>query len=190
MADGAKKAGSEKPTVEQQFTVLLSERPMVCRVGLFVALAVVGYFVVLDPGVTSIEGTKAKIKAAIDTAKSIATADAASAVLKNHAARLPAWTSNYEWMERFLDAAREHDVRLVNLQPNVAAKSWLVETEQVDIDLQLIGAYPRIAAFIAWRERERPFHRVVGVNLSKKADGALVCGLKLKVMQRKGDGSA
>ena len=175
----------ELEKLKKQLEVALNERPAICRIIVFLVLTMIGYFAVIDPGLGQIAKTKLSIKQVMKKIKKIAKAESKVAVVKAYEKMLPAWTSNYSWMENFLEAARQNKVRLDNMSPVEKGKSWIDGTSQVDIDLTLTGTYRRVVQFISWIETQRPFYRIVGVSMEKSGAKGLKCVLSLKVFQQK-----
>ena len=175
----------ELEKLKKQLEVALNERPAICRIIVFLVLTMIGYFAVIDPGLGQIAKTKLAIKKVMKKIKKLAKAESKVAVVKAYEKMLPAWTSNYSWMENFLEAARQNKVRLDNMSPVEKGKSWIDGTSQVDIDLTLTGTYRRVVQFISWIETQRPFYRIVGVSMEKSGAKGLKCVLSLKVFQQK-----
>ena len=175
----------ELEKLKKQLEGVLNERPAVCRLIVFFVLSAIGYFAVLDPGLAQIAKTKLSIKQVMGKIKKVSKAESKVSVLKAYEKMLPPWTSNYSWMENFLDAARQNKVRLDNMSPVEKGKSWITGASQVDIDLALTGTYRRVVQFMSWIETQRPFYRIVGVSMEKTGARSLKCVLSLKVFQQK-----
>lgn len=175
----------ELEKLKKQLEVVLNERPAVCRIVVFLVLSLIGYFAVIDPGLGQIAKQKVGIKAVMGKIKKLAKAESKVTVMKAYEKMLPPWTSNYSWMENFLEAARQNNVRLDNMSPVEKGKSWIEGTSQVDIDLALTGTYRRVVQFISWIETQRPFYRIIGVSMEKSGTRGLKCVLSLKVFQQK-----
>ena len=175
----------ELEKLKKQLEVVLNERPAICRVVVFLILSAIGYFAVIDTGLGEIAKTKMAISTVMQKIKKVSKAESKVSVMKAYEKMLPPWTSNYSWMENFLDAARQNKVRLDNMSPVEKGKSWIDGTSQVDIDLALTGTYQRVVQFISWIETQRPFYRIVGVSMEKSTGRTLKCVLSLKVFQQK-----
>ena len=115
----------ELEKLKKQLEVALNERPAICRIIVFLVLTMIGYFAVIDPGLGQIAKTKLAIKKVMKKIKKLAKAESKVAVVKAYEKMLPAWTSNYSWMENFLEAARQNKVRLDNMSPVEKRKGWI-----------------------------------------------------------------